>query len=46
MKALALNGSPHVDKGNTELVLTPFLEGLEEEGVEVELFYLYKLWKR
>jgi multimeric flavodoxin WrbA len=32
-----------MDRGNTSLILTPFVEGLKEEGVEVELFYTRKL---
>ena len=37
MKALAINGSPHKGKGNTALILDPFLEGLRDGGAEVEL---------
>lgn len=37
MKVLAINGSPHRGKGNTALILTPFLEGLRDAGMEVEL---------
>lgn len=43
MKAVAFNGSPFMEKGNTALILNPFLEGLKEEGVDVELFYISKL---
>jgi len=43
MKVLAFNGSPLLDKGNTALILNPFLEGLKEEKVEAELFYTSKL---
>ena len=37
MKVLAINGSPHKGKGNTGLILDPFLEGLRDGGAEVEL---------
>ncbi len=43
MKVLAINGSPHMDKGNTALILHPFLEGTREEGAQVELLYTRKL---
>jgi multimeric flavodoxin WrbA len=43
MKALAINGSPHMGKGNTALILNPFLEGMREAGAEVELFYTKRL---
>ena len=43
MKVLAFNSSPMMDKGNTALILNPFLEGMREAGAEVELFYTKKL---
>jgi len=43
MKVLAINSSPMMDKGNTALILDPFLEGMREAGAEVELFYTKKL---
>jgi multimeric flavodoxin WrbA len=39
VKVLAINGSPHKSKGNTALVLDPFLAGMREAGADVELFY-------
>jgi multimeric flavodoxin WrbA len=38
-RAVAINGSPRMEKGDTALVLTPFLQGMESGGCEVELFY-------
>lgn len=32
MKVLAINSSPKMDKGNTAMILTPFLEGMREAG--------------
>jgi multimeric flavodoxin WrbA len=43
MKVLAINGSPHMDEGNTAMILNPFLEGMKEAGSEVEVFYTRKL---
>jgi len=43
MKVLAINSSPRMGKGNTALILTPFLEGMEAAGAEVEFFYTKKL---
>lgn len=43
MKVVAINGSPKMDKGNTALLLDPFLEGMREAKAEVELFYTKKL---
>jgi multimeric flavodoxin WrbA len=43
MKVLAINASPHMDKGNTAMILNPFLEGMKEAGSEVDLFYTSKL---
>jgi len=43
MKALAINGSPRMEKGNTALVLTPFIQGMTDAGCGVELFYASRL---
>lgn len=43
MKVLAINGSPKMEKGNTSLILGPFLEGMKEKEAEVQLFYTKKL---
>ncbi|MFW9988813.1 MAG: flavodoxin family protein [Candidatus Odinarchaeota archaeon] len=43
MKVIAINSSPNMDIGNTALILKPFLEGMQEVGAEVELFYTKKL---
>lgn len=36
---LAINGSPNKDRGNTAMILNPFLEGMKESGAHVSLFY-------
>lgn len=43
MKVLAINSSPRMGRGNTALILNPFLEGMKGAGAEVELFYTRKL---
>jgi multimeric flavodoxin WrbA len=42
-KAVAINGSPRMEKGNTARVLTPFIEGMTDAGSDVELFYAGRL---
>lgn len=43
MKVLAINASPHMDKGNTAMILDPFLMGMREAGADVDLFFTRKL---
>jgi NAD(P)H-dependent FMN reductase len=43
MKVLAINGSPKKEGSNTNLILKPFLEGMQQEGASVELLYTYDL---
>jgi multimeric flavodoxin WrbA len=43
VNVLAINGSPHMDDGNTAIILNPFLDGMKEAGAKVELFYTRKL---
>jgi len=42
-KSVAINGSPRMDKGNTAMVLTPFIQGMMDAGSDVELFYASRL---
>ncbi|MFQ6106790.1 MAG: flavodoxin family protein [Thermoplasmata archaeon] len=43
VRVIAVNGSPRMNGGNTALILGPFLEGMKEEGADVELFYTKRL---
>jgi multimeric flavodoxin WrbA len=43
MRVLAINGSPHMDNGNTAMILSPFIEGMKEAGADVDLIYTKKL---
>ena len=42
-KVIAINGSARTEKGNTELVLSSFLDGMREAGASVEVVYAKKL---
>ena len=42
-RVVAINGSAKMEKGNTALVLAPFLDGMREAGASVELFYAKRL---
>ena len=37
MRVVVINNSPKMNKGDTGLILAPFLEGMREAGAEVEL---------
>ena len=43
VKVVAVNGSPRKGKGNTGMILDAFLQGMEEAGAKVELFYTKNL---
>ena len=43
MKSVVFNGSPNMERGNTALILMPFVEGMRECGVEVEVLYTSRL---
>ncbi len=38
-----INGSPNLEKSNTSFVLSPFIEGMEKAGANIELIYARKL---
>lgn len=42
-KAVAVNGSPRMERGNTAMVLSPFMDGMMDAGCHVELFYASRL---
>ena len=43
LNVIAINGSPRQAKGNTALILEPFLQGLEDRGANIQLFYASRL---
>jgi multimeric flavodoxin WrbA len=43
LRVVAVSGSARMEKGNTALVLAPFLDGVRESGASVELFYAKRL---
>jgi multimeric flavodoxin WrbA len=43
MKAIAINASQMMGKGNTAAILNPFLDGMREAGAEVEVYYTKQL---
>ncbi len=42
MKIVVIQGAPRMEKGNTHLVLGPFLQGCSSAGAEVEMILLAK----
>ena len=42
-KAVAINGSPRMEKGSTALVLGLLIQGMMDAGCEVELFHASRL---
>ncbi|MDY7002189.1 MAG: flavodoxin family protein, partial [Thermodesulfobacteriota bacterium] len=42
-KILVIQGSPRGKRGHTDTCLDRFLEGVREEGLEPEIFYLHKM---
>lgn len=42
-RVIAFNGSSRRERGNTERLMTPFLEGMRDAGAEVELLYAVDL---
>ncbi len=43
IKVVAINGSPRMDKGNTAMILAPFIQGMTDAGSDVELLYTRRL---
>jgi len=43
IKVVAINGSPRMEKGNTAMILTHFIQGMMDAGSNVELFYARRL---
>jgi len=43
IKAFAVNGSPTMEKGKTDILLKAFIEGMAFSGAEVELVYASRL---
>ncbi len=42
-RVLVINGSPRMDKGNTALVLNPFVQGMRDSGAQVKVLYSKRL---
>lgn len=43
LKVVAINGSPRMEKGNTAMILAPFIQGMVDAGCDVELLYAKRL---
>jgi multimeric flavodoxin WrbA len=43
IKAVAINGSPRMEKGDTNLILSSFIQGMTDEGSDVDLFYASRM---
>lgn len=43
IKVVAINGSPRMEKGNTAMILAPFIQGMVDAGCDVELFHAKRL---
>lgn len=43
MKVIVINSSPNIDKGCTNRILLPFIDGMVEAGADVEFFYTHEL---
>ncbi len=43
IKAVAINGSPRMERGSTAMILNPFIDGMTDAGSHVELFYASRL---
>ena len=42
-RVMAFNGSTRLGKGNTEMLMAPFLEGMRDAGADVDLYYTAQL---
>jgi multimeric flavodoxin WrbA len=38
-KVFVINGSPRLEKGDTAMLLAPFIQGMEADGASIDLFY-------
>lgn len=42
-RTVAINGSPRMEKGNTAMLLSPFIQGMSDAGSDVELLHAGRL---